>query len=158
MAKADDTAAGPGSWHDQDCRELITAAESAGRVAARSLAQRCSVWELGRTGRVWVQLTPTDSAVASWLRRHARTTTDQAEVRIPIRPEVADLYPARQAVLKAQSLLVARAYAAAYATVLAEGSAVATTIVGVPDLKHRQGRPPCHTPGIATPEQPDSSG
>ena len=112
-------------WH-----ELIVAAQAAGRWAASELARRCSVWHLGRTGRIAIHIEPLGSPVASWLHHTGRAVSTETDtgVLVPVRVTAADLYPADEAVAKADSLLVAHAYAVAYCSLLADEAGVATEI------------------------------
>ncbi|RCW44599.1 hypothetical protein DFQ14_104188 [Halopolyspora algeriensis] len=122
-----------GEWED-----LVIAAESAGRQSARELAQRCTPWELGRTGQVWVRVQPDDSPVAMWLRSTGRSNTeighpDEQGALVAITPTVRDLAPANSPVSKARSLLVRRAYAEAYCTVLVQEAGVIAEVLTLPD-------------------------
>lgn len=116
-------------WH-----ELVTAAEAAGRWAARELAQRCTSWQLGRAGTVHVQVEPLESPVATWLYLTARGRRQGARVVTPVLVTAEALQPALEAARKVNSLLVRRAYASAYCSVLAEQAGVATEIVTAPIL------------------------
>lgn len=111
-------------WH-----QLIVAAETAGRWAARELALRCSAWHLGRTGSIEVSVEPLISPVAGWLHHTGKAVTEtDTGVLVPVSVTAADLFPAEDAASKARSLLVAHAYAGAYCTLLAEEAGVATEI------------------------------
>lgn len=118
---------------DHDWRELIRAADCAGRWAAAELARRCSAWELGRTGRVWVRVEPSASPVADWLHRHGhgRASESGTGVDVAIATTAADLGAVPDAEFKARSVLVRRAYACAYVTVLAEEAGVSARLVTV---------------------------
>ncbi len=119
---------------DCDWRELIRAAESAGRWAARETARRCSTWDLGRAGRVWVRVEPLVSPVATWLCRHGYGEASGTGVDVAIATTAADLDRVADAERKARSILVRRAYASAYSTVLAEEAGVAARLVTVPGV------------------------
>lgn len=122
-----------GEWED-----LVVAAESAGRRSARELAQRCTPWELGRTGQVWVRVQPDDSPVAMWLRSTGRSSTetshsDEQGALVTISPTARDLASTGSPVSKARSLLVRRAYAEAYCTVLVQEAGVIAEVLTLPD-------------------------
>lgn len=139
----------PSDWHD-----LITAAQAAGRWAARELARQCSLWELGRSGQVWIHIEPATSPIADWLLRQGQAYTDTvySGVLVPVEITAPQLLPAGNPAGKATSLLVARAYAAAYCTVLAEEAAVTTEIHLMPStLPQSQETTP---PGVNSTETP----
>ncbi|GAB3290614.1 hypothetical protein [Parasphingorhabdus pacifica] len=117
-------------WH-----ELITAAASAGRCAARELALRCSAWHLDRAGSVGIHVEPLDSPAAIWLQStgQAVATGSCTGALVPVALTAADLHPAVDAPSKARSLRAAHAYAVAYGTMLADEAGVSTEIRLVPD-------------------------
>ncbi|MDR7300213.1 hypothetical protein [Haloactinomyces albus] len=117
-----------GDWED-----LVIAAESAGRQSARELAQRCTPWELGRTGQVWVRVQPGDSPVAAWLHCTERSTSAERGELVAITPTARDLSPVNSAQSKARSLLVRRAYAESYCTVLVQEAGVIAEVLTLPD-------------------------
>lgn len=125
---------------DCDWDELVRAADSAGRLAAREFAEQCSPEDLGRPGRAWVRIEPVDSPVASWLHQHghARRTPDGSAVLVPMRVRPEDLRTTTHTAAKAASVLTRRAYADAYCTVLAEEAGVTATPEIEPDRMPRQ--------------------
>lgn len=142
---------------DCDWDELVQAADGAGRHAAREFAERCSPWELGRTGQARVRIEPVESPVASWLRQrgHARLTADASAVVVTTRVRPEDLGNTDNAIAKATSVLTRRAYASAYCTVLAEEAGVTATpeiepdpvprpraALGSPETPHAPAAPP----------------
>ncbi|MHA6800065.1 hypothetical protein [Bounagaea algeriensis] len=135
-------------WH-----ELVTAAEAAGRWSARELAQRCTSWQLGRAGTVHVQVEPLESPVATWLYLTGRGRYQGARVITPVFVTAKELRPAPEAAEKVNSLLVRRAYASAYCSVLAEQAGVATEIVTAPILPSapETDRAALEAPGRPTP-------
>ncbi|MBA8824938.1 hypothetical protein FHX42_002285 [Saccharopolyspora lacisalsi] len=124
-------------------RELIVAADAAGRWAARQLARRCSAWHLGRLGSVEIHVEPLDSPVAAWLHSTGQAVATEAStgVLIPCTITAADLDPAEDTASKARSLLVAHAYAVAYCSLLADEAGVAAEIRIVPDSMPQQPHP-----------------
>ncbi|MBA8824833.1 hypothetical protein FHX42_002180 [Saccharopolyspora lacisalsi] len=117
----------------EDWEDLVIAAESAGRQSARELAQRCTAWELGRTGQVWVQVQPADSPVASWLYSTGRSIRDDQGALVSISLSPHDFPSASAPVAKARSLLVRRAYAEAYCNVLIQEAGVIAEVLTLPD-------------------------
>lgn len=77
---------------------------------------------------------PLSAPVATWLHRHGygRATESGTGVDVAISTTAADLGTVPEAELKARSVLVRRAYACAYATVLAEEAGVGALLVTVP--------------------------
>lgn len=109
-------------------QEACTAANAAGRWAARRLACSCSLWHLARGGEVSVHVQPADSPVAAWLEREGYGAIAGNGLLVPIVVAADDLRPAAHPTTKAQSILVRRAYANAFCSVLAEEAGVATEI------------------------------
>lgn len=138
-----DSVLSQGDWED-----LVIAAESAGRQSARELAQRCTPWELGRTGQVWVRVQPADSPVATWLYCTGRSTLDEQGALVVITPEAGELASAGSPESKARSLLVRRAYAEAYCTVLVQEAGVMAEVLTLPD---QYPRPETHTDAAESP-------
>lgn len=119
---------------DGDWDELLNAARGAGRQAARMLARRCRAWELGRTGKVWVSVGPTDSPLATWLWRAGRAENwAGGEIAVPISLDSGALATAAEPAVKARSLLVREAYARAWASVVAQECAAITSVHTEPD-------------------------
>lgn len=128
----------------QPCDEwadLRSAAVSAGRRAARALAIRRSMWQLGRTGEVSVRVEPGDSPFAVWLSRcdHAVPTEIGAGVSVPIEVAAEELFPATDAARKADALLVRHAYASAYCEVLSDEAGV-TSEICISTIQHHPAR------------------
>ncbi len=117
----------------EDWEDLVVAAESAGRQSARELAQRCTTWELGRTGQVWVQVQPAESPVASWLYSTGRSIRDDRGALVSISLSPHDFPSTSTPVTKARSLLVRRAYAEAYCNVLVQEAGVIAEVLTLPD-------------------------
>lgn len=130
-----------GGWDDP-----LAAAHAAGRCAARQLARRCAAWELARPGWVSIRIEPVTSPFAAWLVRRggAEREPDGSGVRMLVQPTAEDLLPAADATRKAESMLVARACAAAVCTVLAEQGGVSATVSlhPVPRTAERSSAPP----------------
>ncbi|MBA8824490.1 citrate lyase beta subunit [Saccharopolyspora lacisalsi] len=110
---------------ESDWEQLVIAAEGAGRHSGRELARQCTTWELGRTGQVWVRVRPHDSPVGAWLFSTGRAHSYETGVLVPITPDKQDLVSAA----RARSLLVCRAYAAAYCAVLVQEAGVLADVL-----------------------------
>ncbi|MHA6803627.1 hypothetical protein [Salinifilum ghardaiensis] len=136
-------------WHN-----ILTAADSAGRWAARQLACRCSLSALSRGGTVHLQLEPLDSSVVTWLHHHEYGTIASGCLLMPVTVSPVALHPALQAQAKSASLLVRHAYATAFSTVLAE-QAGAVAEIRFPD---EQVSAPQHSlsPRTATTRSPEA--
>lgn len=118
---------------EEDWHHIVLAAESAGRHSARELARHCSSWELGRTGRVWVRVRPPGSSLATWLCETGRGTVDGSGVFVDVVPSARELLPAMATVVKARSLLVRRACAAACCAVLVQEAGAVADVLDLPD-------------------------
>ncbi len=110
---------------ESDWEQLVIAAEGAGRHSGRELARQCTTWELGRTGQVWVRVRPHDSPAGTWLLSTVRAHSHETGVLVPITPDKQDL----ASTAKARSLLVCRAYAAAYCAVLVQEAGVLADVL-----------------------------
>lgn len=110
-----------------DWSQLLGAAEAAGRWAAGKVARERSAEELSVRGRVWVHVEPAESPVAAWLHRSGRAyrCANGAGVWKPIQLTAADLARAEAPTWATGSVLVARAYARAWCSVLAQEAGVA---------------------------------
>lgn len=142
----------PGDWH-----ELIAAAHEAGLCAAHELARRCSLRDLGRPGRVWIHIEPepANSPVAgSFLHQgQAQIAPDDSGALLPVELAAPDLYPTSNPDAKAESVLVRRAYAATYCTVLAE-EAGASAELDVTPIVPPQPRSNVSAPAAVSSETP----
>ncbi|MGW0891572.1 hypothetical protein [Saccharopolyspora sp. NPDC002578] len=133
-------------------QQLITAAECAGRRAARQLAVKCSTEHLAREGNVTVHVEPAESPAALWLGSRGRADFTDTGALVPVTITEGDLRPARQAAAKARSLLVHHAYATAFCTVLAEEAGVTAEVRLADQAPASKGRSRSELPGHAEPD------
>lgn len=109
LCQTDSAVVFDGNWED-----IISEAETAGRLAAWELVHRCNTYELARSGRGEVDVGPPGSPVAAWLlctRRASSCNSRMARVDIDL---------AGTGIRPATSLPLRQAYAAAYCSVLTE--------------------------------------